>query len=283
MTGARLPVADIDPLAATPRGRYEDERVTVCRGGPVGPATLRTAHFGLRRVGRRVELTHGLHASELDNDLAELLEAELFAPGWLAGVDLFERLFTGVVMSTVDDPVQAWSHFYRNTMTRIAATRPVYQRAVELIGPGHVLDVNACFGFLALRLAARSRTTVIATDGSPGSMRLLDRMAGLLGTPVRTLICDPARVPLPDDAVDTVSLVHVLEHLEPEHGEAVVSEAVRLARKRIVVAVPIEEQPNAAYGHLRTFTRDDLDRLGAASGLRHRTGEYHSFWLTLDR
>lgn len=289
MTGARLPVADLDPFAAGPPGRYDDERVTVRRGGRGGSeasdtseTTVRTAHFRVRRIGSRIELTHRLLACELDNGLAELLEAELFAPGWLVGVDLFERLFTGVVMSTVDDPVQAWTTFYRNTMRRIVPLSPVHHRAAELIGTGHVLDVGACFGFLALHLAARPRTTVVAADGSPGTMRLLDRMAAVLGTPVRTLVCDPARVPLPDDAVDTVSLVHVLEHLEPDHGRAAVLEATRLARRRVVVAVPFEDQPNAAYGHLRTFDRAALAELGVASGLAHHVEERCGGWLVLD-
>src|ERR1019366_2140415 len=48
------------------------------------------------------------------------------------------------------------------------------------------------------------------------------------GLQVSTLVCDAARIPVPDDWADTVSVIHLLEHVSPEHGSAVLSEALRV-------------------------------------------------------
>ncbi|CAM5362929.1 hypothetical protein SANTM175S_00759 [Streptomyces antimycoticus] len=140
------------------------------RDGPrTGDATprpiVRTEHFILRRRSRRVELGHSLRPEQLDNDLAGLLAEELFAPGWLSGSDVFERVFTGVVRSCVDGALPAWTTFYDNTLARnpgvladskpadhssIAGFAPVYRHTLDLLAPGTVLDLGSCFGSLVV-------------------------------------------------------------------------------------------------------------------------------------
>ncbi|TVT61203.1 class I SAM-dependent methyltransferase [Amycolatopsis rhizosphaerae] len=284
-----------DPLAAGPPGRYGDDLVEVRREDPramdgVCPI-VETAHFRLRRRDRRIEVTHRLSPAELDNDLTGLLADELFTPGWLSGAAVFERVFTGVVLSTVDEPGRAWLTFYDNTLRRfrrrpagsstIASFAPVYERVLRLTGTGPVLDLGSCFGFLALLLAERGQT-VTASDLSPGAMRLLGMVAARRNTPVRTLVCDAARVPLPDNAADTVTALHLLEHLSPDEGTAVVAEALRLARRRVIVAVPYEDEPAQLYGHTRTFGPAELAELGAATGRPFTVDEHHGGWLVLD-
>ena len=292
----------IDPLAPSAPGLYVDPLVRVIRDGPVpegtvAPPIVRTEHFTLRRRGRRVEVGHALRPEQLDNDLAGLLAKELFAPGWLCGSDVFERVFTGVVRSCVDGPLPAWTTFYDNTLSRIrqywqtpapaghssiAGFAPVYRRTLDLVAPGSVLDLGSCFGFLPLLLAERERRTVIASDLSPGTMRLLGAVARARGRAIEGLVCDASRVPLPDLSVDTVTVIHVLEHLDPGHGEAVVREALRLARRRVVVAVPYEDEPTAAYGHVRCFTPEQLADLGGRTGHRFSVGTFHGGWLVVE-
>lgn len=288
----------IDPLRSDGPGRYADEKVAVvhARAGSAaaGVEVVRTPHFSVRREGHRVRVDHALAPSEVDNDLAGVLERELFAPGWLSGAEIFERVFTGLVVSTVDDPGRAWAEFYGNTLagierdvagdghSTIAGMAPVYRRAMELVEPGRVLDVGSCFGFLALLLSRRPGTEVVASDIAAGTIGLLRAHARRQGLRLGTLVCDGARVPLPDAAVDTVSVIHLLEHLEPEHGAAVVAEAVRLARRRVVLAVPFEREPNTAFGHVRAFDLDGLAELGRASGLPFQVAEHHGGWLMLD-
>ncbi|MEV0699997.1 mycofactocin oligosaccharide methyltransferase MftM [Saccharopolyspora sp. NPDC050389] len=292
--------ATIDPLARSSPGCYRDEAVVVVHERHDPPPDripiTRTRHFGLHRDGHRVLVSHRLEPHELDNDVAGKLADELFAPGWLTGAEVFERVFTGIVRSTVDDSVDAWSTFYRNTLARIRLPReaggaphssisamvPVYSRVLELVPPGRVLDVGSCFGFLALLLAERPGTAVVASDIANGTVTLLRTIARELGLSLGALVCDGARVPLPDQAVDTVTVIHLLEHLDPEHGEAVLAEAIRLARRRVVVAVPFEAEPTAAYGHLRTFDTAELHRLGTGTGLPYEVDEHHGGWLVID-
>jgi SAM-dependent methyltransferase len=292
----------IDPLAPHPPGQYADHLVRVIRAasspddGAPRPI-VRTEHFTLRRRDRRVELAHALRPEQLDNDLAGLLAEELFAPGWLSGSDVFERVFTGVVRSCVDGPLPAWTTFYDNTLDRIrqswrapepaahssiAGLAPVYRRTLELVAPGTVLDLGSCFGFLPLLLAERSTHRVTASDLSPGTMRLLATVARARGAALDTIACDAARVPLPDGCVDTVTVIHVLEHLGPPHGDAVVREALRLARRQVIVAVPYEDEPTAAYGHVRSFSPDQLTEVGRRTGRRFSVVSYHGGWLLLD-
>lgn len=304
---APLPhVAQIDPLAPpSSAGRYADALVTVIRHSSpprdMHAEVTRTRHFCLHRYDPRIEIGHWLRPENLDNDLAGILADELFAPGWLSGVEIFERVFAGVVRSIVDDPLHAWASFYDNTLRRIkecwgtttgedsadtlssiTGFAPVYRRAMHLVPAGRVLDMGSCFGFLPLLLAERGRNTVTATDIEPGSMRLLRAIAERRRARLDTLVCDAAQVPLPDRSVDTVTAVHLLEHLDAAYGHAVISEALRLARRRVVVAVPFEDEPTAAYGHLRTFTNGELVQLGQATGYEFHVTEYHGGWLVVN-
>jgi SAM-dependent methyltransferase len=295
----------IDPLAACPPGRYDDHLVSVLRAAPPrGGAgdrrpVVRTDHFCLTERSHRIEVRHWLQPDQLDNDLAGLLADELFAPGWLSGADIFERIFTGVVRSCIGDPLLAWNTFYGNTLARIrqywrapaamdghrhtiSDFAPVYAHALQLIPDGQVLDVGSCFGFLPLLLAERPGNTVTASDLSGGTMRLLEAVAAGRGLQVSTLVCDAARIPVPDGWADTVSVIHLLEHVSPGHGSAVIREALRVARHRVVVAVPVEEEPSAAYGHIRTFDLRQLSKLGDRLGHLHSVHEYHGGWLVLN-
>lgn len=296
----------IDPLAPSPDGRYDDHLVAVLRteeprGRAEGTApVVRTDHFCLRERSRRIEVSHWLRPDQLDNDVAGLLATELFEPGWLSGADIFERVFTGIVRSSIRDPLLAWGTFYGNTIARIhlcwrapaaanergpttiSGFAPVYAHALQLIPPGEVLDVGSCFGFLPLLLAERTASTVTASDLSGGTMQLLKAVAGARGLPLSTLVCDAARIPVPNGWADTVSVIHLLEHVSPDHGSAVIREAVRVARHQVVVAVPVEEEPTAAYGHIRTFDLRQLGEIGDRAGLRHSVHEHHGGWLVLN-
>ena len=291
----------IDALAPTVGGRYEDPLVVVSadRDGrvPTSPGTVRTEHFVVAPVDGRMSVTHRVSPDLIDDDLAGLLVAELFGPGWLRGVDLFERIFTGVVRSVEADPEASWELFYRNTLRRladeaggrgtghahgsIAGYAPVYAHVQQQLAPGSVLELGCCFGFLSLLLARDGRQTV-ASDVSPGTVRLLSRMACRLGVRLDTVTADAARYPGPDGSADNVLVVHLLEHLDTAHGAQVLARAVQLAATRVVVAVPLEDEANEAYGHVRTVDLDDLRRWGHSSGLPFEVHDFHGGWLVLD-
>ena len=290
-----------DPFRPAPGGRYADEQLVVVRRRPmhlVGRERWvgRTTHFGIGRDGGRLLVVHGLGAVSVSADVAADIAEELFAPGWVVGADAFERLVAGVVLTAHEDPATAWEAFYRNSLARIedgadrSGFAPVYRRAEALVaqaGAPSVLDLGSCFGFGPLRIAdgaAGPVADVVACDVAPGTMRLLDLMARRLGAPVRTLTCDAAAVPVPDESVDVVTCVHLLEHVDAAHGARILAEACRIARRRVVVAVPVEEVADATFGHVRTLTADHL--LAAAeplTGWQATAFDENGAWLVLDR
>jgi SAM-dependent methyltransferase len=291
------------PLAIGLPGRYQDDRVVVDRSRSDRDRRrlgwVRTPHFEVGRQGHRIHIVHRLPTSRIDDDLTGLLADELFDPGWVSGADAFERIFAGVVMSSLDDPLDGWELFYRNTLARlqqpqtetsashgtIDGYRPVYQRALSMVPPGEVLELGCCFGFLSLQLAARGDVRVVASDVSAGTVSLLEAVQHRIGADVQTLVADAARVPLPDRHVDTVLAVHLLEHLSDGDGAAVMAEALRLARHRVVIAVPFEEEPSVEMGHVRALDLESLAALGAdlPPGWRKTVSAHHGGWLIIDR
>ena len=227
----------------------------------------------------------------LNNDLAGWLDRVLIRPGLLAPSS-FEDAFVAIVASCAPDPMDAWTAFYRNTIDglarggtepggTIAEFAPVHERAVSLVQGRDVLELGCCFGFLSLRLA-REGHRVTALDLVPGTMGLLTQVAARLGVTVAGVAGDVTAVPLADRCADTVLAVHLLEHLPVEAGATALAEMVRLARRRVVVAVPFEDEPNPTWGHVRCFDARALADLGASTGLRYEVREHHGGWLVLD-
>jgi SAM-dependent methyltransferase len=230
-------------------------------------------------------LRHRIGAHEISNDLAGWIADDLVAPGLIEPA-AFERTFVSVVRSV--DP--GWTAFYRNTLAELAAggapggtnagMAPVHARAVAL-AQGSVVELGCCFGFLSLAMAGAGHD-VTAVDLSPGTVRLLASVAPALGRPVRALAGDAAAVPLADGCADTVVAVHLLEHLPPALAPRVLAEMLRVARRRAVVAVPYEDQPDPTWGHVRTFDAAALDALGAATGRPYRVDDHHGGWLVVE-
>jgi hypothetical protein len=251
-----------------------------------------TNRFCTARSGGILRVSHDLRPEELCDDLAELLAAELDDAGVLRGQPEFEAVFTGVVQSVLDDAGVgdvAWLRFYRNTIERLehgtAAFAPIHERAASLVVGRTLVDLGSCFGFFPLRMAAAG-FDVTATDLTHPTMALLDRLCVPLRRPVRTIGCDAADVPLADGAADTVTVLHLLEHLDTSTAEAVIDEALRLARRRVIVAVPFEDVLRLCYGHVQRFDlaslRDMADARRSAR-LSANAYEFHGGWLVFDR
>jgi SAM-dependent methyltransferase len=239
----------------------------------------RAARLTLDRAGR---LLHHIPPEELNNDLAGWIVDDLVGPGLIAP-GAFERTFVAVVGSH-------WLPFYRNTLRELArggapggtnaGMAPVHERAAAL-AEGSVVELGCCFGFLALRLA-RDGHEVTAVDLAPGTVALLASVAPALGAPLRAVAGDATAVPLAGRSADTVLAVHLLEHLPPASAPRVIREMLRVARRRVVIAVPFEDAPDPTWGHLRTFDLAALDALGVATGRDYTVDEHHGGWLVVD-
>jgi hypothetical protein len=284
-----------DPMAPTRDGWWSADRIRVRRRARSDRRCDHrrwcTPRFCVHRGDGWLTVEHDVRPDELSDELAVLLVAELIDGGALRGRSEFEAVFTGVVRSTVDGAVPAWLRFYRNSLALLesgtAAFAPVHARAQALVAGPQVVDLGSCFGFFPLRLA-RYGFDVVATDLSDPAMRLLDLAAAALQRPVRTVGCDAAAVPLPDRCADTVTALHLMEHLDDATIDAALREALRLARRRVVVAVPLEDRPQECYGHIQRFDLTRLRQLGARwcaayPGLTAMVDEFHGGWLILER
>ncbi|MGB3482535.1 MAG: mycofactocin oligosaccharide methyltransferase MftM [Mycobacterium sp.] len=284
----------LDPLAPAPHGLWSGPGVRVRRRS--GPHRAHqsdavcTPRFCTHRSAELLTVEHNLTPDELSDELAVQLAEQLVDTGALRGQPEFESVFTGIVRSTVDGGWPAWRQFYVNSMARLedgsTAFAPIHHRAAALVAGPSVVDLGSCFGFFPLRLS-RMGIAVTATDLSAPTMQLLELASMDLRRPLHTVTADAADVPLPDGYADTVTALHLIEHLPDAVLGRVLSEALRLARRRVVVAVPFEDEPRECYGHIQRFDPSRLQALGEQlcdehAGLTATVDEFHGGWLILD-
>ncbi len=233
----------------------------------------------------------------LDADLGDALAAGRYGPV-PATIGEFEQRFVALVEAADPDPVRAWDGFYDRTLARVTArwvgaspgtgtiasfTR-IWSQAVALQRGDSALDVGACFGFLPLAWAALpGAPQLVAVDLSPASAALTTRQARRLGRAVRVACADGTALPLADRGADTVLLLHVLEHVDAATADGLLAEALRVADRRVVVAVPVEAAPDPVFGHLQVYDPARLAALGARTGWAGRVFEADGAWLVLDR
>lgn len=181
----------------------------------------------------------------------------------------------------------------------IADFGAIYRQTVDLVAEipdATVLDAATCFGFLPLVLATRLEAAghaprlIAGIDLNPALVALADDYARRRGYgDVRYIHGDilapaiawqfaglPARF-------DVVTAIHVLEHLEPGQTGQALDNLWALARRRLVIAVPLEAAPDPRFGHLQVFDRETLLALGRRWGRRCRYFEHHGGWVVIDR
>jgi SAM-dependent methyltransferase len=259
---------------------------------------IRTPTFSVFRRHQGAIVLHRIAPPAVDNDLAEPIAEELVRPGVLGSQGAFERCFAGVVTSTDPMPIAAWRRFYTNTLRGlrsederqlpagpIAAFREIYAHAEGLVHGRRVLDAGSCFAFFPLLLARRADLDVTASDREPGTVALARQLATDLGAQVAFRVADVVDpLPFAPESFDTVTALHLLEHLPPDLTVTAVAGLCRVARHRVLLAVPLEQQPDPVFGHLQAF---DLDRLAACGqampGWRGEAHERLGGWLVLDR
>lgn len=133
------------------------------------------------------------------------------------------------------------------------------------LAPTDLLDVGSGRGvFLWPLLDAFPDLHVWAIDRLPHRIAGIDAVHRGGVSRLNAAVMDVARLGFGAQSVDGVTMLEVLEHL-PDPAQAA-REAVRVARRFVVVSVPSREDDNPEHIHL--FTRAALERLLLTAGAR---------------
>ena len=180
----------------------------------------------------------------------------------------------------------------------------IYARVEALVAdvaPQSVLDAATCFGFLPLLLATRPAggadapamlSHIVAFDLNPALVALANGYAQARDlSVVRFVQADLLAAGLAQSLVngigpacfDVVTAIHLLEHLDQSETGAAVDALWALTGRRLILAVPVEAEPDARFGHRQVFDQHSLAALGPRTGGTCHSFEDHGAWLVIDR
>jgi len=257
-------------------------------------------------------LLHTFSQAEIDADLICIIEQELTASGLLASAQDYNAVLFAVMASTFPSPRNQqliWRHFCLTTLARLRAliAQPplpspppvshivpfaaIYRRVMERLVGQSLLDVGSSFGFLPVLLAEHmANVTAVGCDNNPDAISCSTDLAAVThADQVTFLLRDVLAPDFPTVGhFDTVTAIHLLEHVAEEELPVALMHLLQVTSKRLLIAVPYEEKVQPLYGHQQAFTREKLhfwgnwcvERLG---GGRYWCEEVMGGLLVVDR
>ena len=138
--------------------------------------------------------------------------------------------------------------------------------ALHSIGPSELLDVGSGRGvFLYPFMRDFPTVPITSVDILPKHIETLRNMRiGGMRNIAMGYTADICTLIEPDESYDVVTMLEVLEHI-PD-AEAAVRNAVRMARRFIIVSVPSHPDNNPEHIHL--FTKDMLTKMFTSAGCK---------------
>jgi SAM-dependent methyltransferase len=243
-----------------------------------------TEHFLLftRTEAPTTILVHRFGPESIDADIGYYFMQELKPLGILAQSENFGEVFGAVVCSLFPNDLFRALHLYgTNTLSRyhhllttasrhflpsspIDTFAQLYQRVCELLAGERFLDAGCSFGFLPLLVAERvtSLTHVVGADIRTDSFMIVRaiaeerRLKNVQFAQADLLADDFGAIGI----FDTVTALHVLEHFTEADMYRVLTNLLKVASRRLILAVPFESgEPESAYGHEQLFSHTKLE------------------------
>jgi SAM-dependent methyltransferase len=245
-----------------------------------------TEHFVVcqKPSSHRTILIHSLGQSEINADLIRYIEKELPAFGIAESEKTFGALLFAVLAATFSAPrdqLTIWHRFCLNTLDslrdsighpdRITSTSyigpfsAIYKRIFELFMGQSLLDVGCSFGFLPVLLAERyPQVSITGCDNNPDAITFSTNLAAATNAHSVTFKwLDVLAEDFPKSGkFDTVTAIHLLEHLTEQDMPVALTHLLQVTDKRLIVAVPYEEEAQGLYGHYQIFTAEKLHSWG---------------------
>lgn len=251
----------------------------------------KTDHFVICQHpgSEQVILFHTFDQHTIDADLICLIESELTSILSLASAQFFGAMLFGILASTFPHPRQQeviWRQFCVNTLHRLSGLvlqpalptpapifplsyitpfASIYRRVVELAIGQRFLDVGSSFGFFPILLAEmRPPAHVIGCDKNSDILAVATDLAQVSSARNTEFMFKDV---LAGDFemighFDTVTAIHLLEHLSEEEVPRSIEHLLHVTRQRLLISVPYEERATLAYGHQQVFTREKLEQWG---------------------
>lgn len=245
-----------------------------------------TPHFLLftRNIAPTIIIVHWFAPEEIDDAISSYFLNELQPLGVLTKARDMEKLYSAVVGSLAPfDLRSAWKLYgintvqnYRKLLANVSdpllspaplhSFARLYRRIHELHSGKSLLDVGCAFGFLPLLIAqSLPLVDVVGVDISAEAFTYTPDVAhALLLDNVRFTT---ANVLAPDfhmlGSFDTVTALHVLEHLTETETPVALTHLLQVAKQRLIIAVPYEQgKPVILHGHKQLFSRSKLEAVG---------------------
>ncbi len=211
-------------------------------------------------------------------DPASAIVYETFAAAFLRGRALQDHTTaTATPRTAADQAVALPLHYFKRVplLPRIQWALGV----LHSVQPANLLDIGTGRGkFLWPLLDAFPALPVTAVDKDLRRVRNLDavHLGGIELLTVRQ--ADATCLPFTDDAFDVVTMLEVLEHIPTPIGA--LAEAVRVARRYVLISVP--SKPDTNPEHLHLFTAETFwTMLGSLGVTKVKIQQAPGHWLVL--
>jgi hypothetical protein len=152
--------------------------------------------------------------------------------------------------------------------TTIGACATIYRRLFELKVGTSLLDVGRACAFWPTLVGERvpdAHGSIVGVDNRLDAIHLSQHLAALADRHDLTFLQLDLLSPQFLEELrtyDTVTTIHILEHLPEEQLPLALKHLLHVTRHRLIVAVPYEAEATRAYGHEQVFSHEKLEHWG---------------------